>query len=228
MPNPMLAIAGSTVIGAGASLAAGQAQAGAAKEATAAQTELGEKQIALSREIFESGKKDQKPWLDFGVENLAALKAGIKDGSFSMDGWKFEADPGYQFRMDEGTRALDRSAAAQGRALSGDHLRNVLQYNQNFASNEYDRAYSREAGAKNQRFNIYATGAGVGQTANAANQQAGQAFVNQTGQTSGQIGSAIATGAYRTGQAYADMYGGIAQSGQKGISNYLLYQMMGA
>lgn len=64
-------------------------------------------------------------------------------GKFNFN---FEADPGYQFRLDEGQKALERSASARGGVLNGGVLKAISRYGQDFASNEYDKAYGRNYG----------------------------------------------------------------------------------
>lgn len=81
----------------------------------------------------------------------------VKDDTSGAGDYSFQTDPGYQFRFEEGMRALDRGAAARGGLLSGGYGRKAIRYGQGFASNEYTNVYNRIA-------NI----AGLGQTANAA------------------------------------------------------------
>jgi hypothetical protein len=57
----------------------------------------------------------------------------------------FEADPGYQFRRSEGNRGIEQGAAARGSLLSGAALKELDRFNQDTASNEFDRAHSRWA-----------------------------------------------------------------------------------
>jgi len=59
----------------------------------------------------------QKPFYDVGVNALPELVSASKYEPFTMD--KFQADPGYAFRLSEGQKALERSAAARGGLLSG-------------------------------------------------------------------------------------------------------------
>lgn len=49
----------------------------------------------------------------------------------------FFTSPGYQFRRDEGTRGLERSAAARGGAFSGNALRALAEFNSGLASQEF-------------------------------------------------------------------------------------------
>ncbi len=90
--------------------------------------------------------------------------------------YNFMTDPGYEFRTNEGLRALDRSAAARGSLLTGGHNKALIRYGQDYASNEYANIYNRIA-------NI----AQLGQTANAAIANAG---ANSTAGVTGAQGDA--------------------------------------
>ena len=59
---------------------------------------------------------------------------------------RFTETPGYQFRFDEGLRALDRSAAARGGLRGGAHERELVRYGQGIASDEFDTYANRLAG----------------------------------------------------------------------------------
>ena len=52
-------------------------------------------------------------------------------------------DPGFQFRIDQGRKALEASAAGKGILRSGGTLKDLLNYGQNFASQEYGNVYNR-------------------------------------------------------------------------------------
>ena len=52
-------------------------------------------------------------------------------------------EAGYKFRLDSGTDALQRSAAAKGVLRTGGTLKDVLSYGQNFATQEYNNVYER-------------------------------------------------------------------------------------
>lgn len=55
----------------------------------------------------------------------------------------FEASPGYQFALDQGTQAIDRNNAARGRSYSGASLREATRYAAGMASQEYDNYFNR-------------------------------------------------------------------------------------
>ena len=69
------------------------------------------------------------------------------------------ADPGYQFRLREGQAALERSAAARGVTNTGGTLRDILDYGQDAASQEYGNVFDRQRSVhdanERDRYNAY-------------------------------------------------------------------------
>lgn len=61
-------------------------------------------------------------------------------------------EPGYQFRVDQGQRGLERSAAAQGRLRTGGTLTDLTEYNQKFAANEYNNVAQRAMAAWDRNY----------------------------------------------------------------------------
>ena len=53
--------------------------------------------------------------------------------------------PGYQFRLNSGLDAVNRQASTRGLLRSGNRLVDLMNYGQNFASQEYDREMNRLA-----------------------------------------------------------------------------------
>jgi hypothetical protein len=174
------------VIGAGASLIGGSMAAGAAKDAAAMQARSSGKALAFERQQYEEGVARQKPFYEAGVNALGQYQTGIQPGGELTRGFTmadYQEDPGYGFRMKEGTRALDQSAAARGGLLSGNALRGAQQYGQQLGSQEYQNAYNRFVGEQGTQRNALANLAGIGQTAVGSMNQAGAAY--------GQSGSGI-------------------------------------
>lgn len=81
------------------------------------------------------------------------------------------ATPGYQFQLEEGTKALDRSAAARGMLMSGAQLRRLQEYGQGLADSTFG-----------DYFNRLGVIAGTGQSANQSLANFGAQAVNQAGQ----------------------------------------------
>jgi hypothetical protein len=78
----------------------------------------------------------------------------------------FQADPGYEFRLREAQRAIDRAAAAGGRLYSGRTLRDQNALSQDLASAEFGNAFNRHTTNQANLFNRLAALSGTGQTAN--------------------------------------------------------------
>ena len=58
-------------------------------------------------------------------------------------------DPGYQFRLSEGQKALERSGAARGVTNTGGTMKGILDYGQQAASQEYGNVYNRNLNTYN-------------------------------------------------------------------------------
>jgi len=56
-------------------------------------------------------------------------------------------DPSYQFRLQQGQQALENSASAKGLLRTGGTMKDLIDYGQNAASQEYGNAYNRQFGA---------------------------------------------------------------------------------
>jgi hypothetical protein len=96
--------------------------------------------------------------------------------------FKLSDDPGYQFRLAQGQKAVEQSAAARGGAASGGALKALTQYGQGFASNEYQNAFARHQTGIQNLFQ----GAGLG--LNASNTMSGNLNQNSALQ-SGVLGA---------------------------------------
>ena len=82
--------------------------------------------------------------------------AGLSPGELATEQFNFQADPGYGFRLSEGMKALERSAAARGGLMSGGTGKALQRYGQDLASQEYGNAFQRFQQARAAR-------AGLGQ-----------------------------------------------------------------
>lgn len=199
-----IATAGSVaggIISANAASSAADQQAAAAREAN-----------ALQKSMYEQGRADQEPWRKAGASALS----GMQDADFSRDfaASDFTKDPGYEFRMAEGQKALERSAAARGGLQSGGTLKALTRYGQGVASDEYGKAYDRFNMDRDRRFGRLSSIAGMGQAAAAGQAAAGQNYASQVG--SNTMGAANAAGA--AGIASANAWGGaLSGIGQAGM-----------
>lgn len=119
----------------------------------------------------------------------------------------YQADPGYDFRLSEGNKALERSAAARGGVLGGATQRALARFNQDFAANEYMNAYNRYTG---DQTNMYNRLAGLTDAGQQAAQYIGNAQMQRgDAQAAGYMGTANAlSGALNQGAGMAGMFAG--------------------
>jgi hypothetical protein len=183
------AVVGGAVVG-------GVATSNAAGKASKAQTSAAKTAAKTELDMFNMNRKDMKPWRDAGTAALARMVAGTKSGGMFDRAFTladFQKDPGYQFRMNEGEQALERSAAARGGALSGRALKDIARFGQDYASGEYQSAYNRFNNDMTTRFNRLASLANTGQTATSDLAQIGTGVASRVGDTFMQAGNARAS-----------------------------------
>lgn len=218
MPAPIIAAG---IAGAGISAAAGiygankaaKAQKKAAKKAAKIQQQALDQQLALA-----------KPYSDAGVNALAQYQAMAPYKDFSMA--DFEADPGYQFRLAEGMKAIERSAAARGLLQSGGTLKGIQQYGQNLASDEYQNAFGRYLTQRSARMDPYqyligiGQGAAAGQAANIGSASSNLADIALSKGNSQAAGTMGALNALSQGVGYAANAAGSYYANQP-YMNYL-------
>lgn len=124
----------------------------------------------------------------------------------------FQADPGYSFRMAEGLKALDRSAAARGGLLSGASLKGISRYGQDLASQEYGNAFNRYQTNQGNLFNRLSGLAGTGQTSVNQTGQAGQNYASNVGNIAMTNAANQGNAQLAAGNANSSMYSGIGNA----------------
>jgi hypothetical protein len=192
----------SAVIGSQASKSAASTQANAAARASDVQRDIFERQVELQEPFREAGLKGQNRLMELlglSEDKTAPGYGKYATAEFGMD--KFNADPGYAFRMSEGMKALERSAAARGGLMSGATLKGITRFGQDAASQEYQNAFNRYQAERAGTLNPYQALSGTAQTSantltNAAGtlgQSLGSNIIGAgNAQAAGQIGSANA------------------------------------
>jgi hypothetical protein len=132
----------------------------------------------LQSRMYEDQVARQQPFYQAGLNALPAYTQGVMPGGNLVRPFAesdFKTDPGYGFRMSEGMKALDRSAASRGGLLSGATLKGAERFGQDIASNEYNNAYNRYVGNQATQRNALAGLTGFAPT---AAQQIGAAGTN--------------------------------------------------
>jgi hypothetical protein len=222
--NPVAAVMG------GASLVGGVMQSRGAKRAARAQQQAADQSLQLQREMFNRQTELAEPFRQGGItsqnEMMRMLGLGGDPNSegYGAVGRQFtaadmEMDPGYQFRLSEGLKSLDRTAAARGGMISGGALKAAGRYGQEFASGEFTNAFNRMRLLQADRLGALGTMYGAGQTATQQlSNQAGQFGVN-AGNSMMDAGRARASGYIGSANAFSNALGqaamgyGLAQGG---------------
>lgn len=230
-------VAGAGIASSGATNAA-NTQASAAEQAAQLQHQDAQAALDFQRQQYNTQQQQLAPWLSAGTTAINQL-AGQTVPSFEAPTSATEQnDPGYQFRLQQGMDALQNSAAARGGALSGNTLKGITDYAQNYASNEYGNVYGRAMNQYNTNvlgpYNRLSALAGIGQQAQATGAQQGQAAANNisnTYLTSGQqignninnAGAARASGYASNANIWGNTIGGLSQiPGQYMMLNQLM------
>jgi hypothetical protein len=222
-----MAIGTAAAILGGASIAAGligsNKQANAAKDAASMQAEAANSDRELQKYMYDTTRADQAPWLQAGGGAVTSLGSLLgTSGSSSAAGYgslakpfgasDFQADPGYQFNLAEGQKALDRTASAKGSYFSGAAAKALNRYSQDYASGEFQNAYNRYNTNQTNLYNKLSNLAGLGQTAANSVGNANQNYANNTGQANMNAATAQGNGLIGAASAWNSGLGNTATS----------------
>jgi len=224
-------------IAAGGSILGGLIGASGAKKAAKAQAQAAREQLALQREMFGRQQEFLSPYQQAGLEGQNELmrllglrgdRASAGYGSLTQpfSQTQFEADPGYGFRMAEGMKALERSAAARGGLLSGSALKGIQRYGQDLASQEYQNAFQRYQAERQARYAPLQNLMASGQQAAGALSGAAGGFGAAGGQALADVGAARASGYAGSANALNAALSGVAGAAQGYQQNQLMMQYL--
>ncbi len=144
----------------------------------------------LSRQAYEDIRKDTKPYRQLGRRAIRRLEDTYITGKRP-----FTASPGYDFRRQEGERAIDRMMASRGLYGSGARGRALTRYSDDLAAEEYERGFNRLAALAGMG------GAQVGRS---------QPYLSQQAQYAAQGGQARQSGYNRASGAAINTIAGLA------------------
>jgi hypothetical protein len=239
-----VAVAVGGVVSAGASIAGSAMQADAAEDAANGQLQAARESNALQERIWneqrdmytqarDQQRADMDPWRTAGAGALSEL--GSDDFRRDFTAKDMELDPGYAFRMGEAQKAIERSAAAKGGLQSGGTMKALARFGQDYASNEYDKAFNRFNANRNTRFSRLSTIAGMGQNAaagmGAGSMNAASGMAAAGGNYAGAVGSntmGAANAAGAAGMASANSWSNsLSGIGRMGMEAALMPKIWG-
>lgn len=200
------AIGGSGLLAAGASIYGSTKQADAAKNAAALQQSQMATNSANAQPFISGGQ---------GANNLLQSFYGLNGTSPALGTSAlsaFSQSPDYQFALNQGTAALDNSAAAKGGMISGNQIQAQTQYGQGLATQNLQNYLKQLTTMSGQGISAAGNVAGVNQTG--ANNAGNDLMASGTATAAGANGLVGATNStlsnYLTayGAGSASSYGG--------------------
>lgn len=221
---------GTAVIQSNASNRAANAQVNASDRSTSELKDVSNQQIAASKEQYERQQALQEPFRQAGLsgQNKLLDYLGLSDRRTS-EGYgtmgrsfgvkDFEVDPGYGFRLSEGLKALDRSAAARGGQVSGSSMKAAQRFGQGLASDEYMNAFNRFQTNRANTLQPLQSLAGVAQTSTNYLGNAGENMTNTRVNSLGHFGDMQANNTIGAGNARAAGYVGSANAWANALNN---------
>lgn len=207
-----VAIGAAAVVGAGATVIAGN-------KASKAQVTSTNAAISAEQKQSDQTRADYAPWREAGGLALGGLTraygltgtstnpgaVGTEQGQPDTGAYGgFFTSPGYQFRLSEGLKAIDRGAAARGALTGGATIKAEQRYGEGLAASEYDAYTSRLAQL-----------AGLGQSATAGTAAAGSTAAGN-----------ISTALINSGNARASSYTNTASAINSGLNNVMSAYLM--
>jgi hypothetical protein len=104
-------------------------------------------EAVIAKQRYDEALKQWEAGLEqYKKDNQGATGSGRLLREFSNQ--DFVKDPGYNFRMAEGEKGINRALSARGGYDSGAALKSLNRFNQDFASNEFGNAFNRDAANK--------------------------------------------------------------------------------
>lgn len=141
-------------IGGAASLGGALLGSGAAGQASQAQSQSAMLGIMAQQQAQQEAMAMTAPYRNIGqgaVNTLGGLYGINSDGTTAQltpqqqqqNNQNFQSTPDYQFAMQQGTQAVDRSQAASGGLNSGAAIKAATEFGQGLASQQYGNYYNR-------------------------------------------------------------------------------------
>jgi len=206
------AVVGAAVVGAAASTVASNKAAGAVGRAS-------QNSVQEQQREYDQARADNTPFRNTGISALDQVaklygldttdaNGNVIKGTGKADFSSFSTSPDFQFNLQQGQDAINRSAAARGGLLSGAAVKAGQTYASGLAGNEFNSYVGHLSGL-----------AGVGQAATNATTAAGTNMANQNSAAITGAGNARASAYNENGQTIANTANGLA-------SNYLLYKYL--
>lgn len=223
----------SALISAGTSAASGAIGSKAAKSAAKTQLDATTESNKLQKYMFDQNQENMKPWLSAGSDAIHKLSdfvnQGDSDFTGKFDSSKVQFDPGFDLRMKESQKAIDRWAAKTGTYGSTGTPAKLSRNAQDLTSQEYSNAYNRQMGEFQQTYNIFSQNrarkynelagvAGAGQSAASFLGNLGENYATTVGNNTQAGANAEAAGTVGSANSINGALGNIGSAAQQSLT----------
>ena len=179
----------------------------AAKNSANIQADSVDKANAIQKEQYDQTRADQTPYREAGYSALDQIQNLLKNPD------DVTKQPGYQFGMDQGTRAVNSGAASRGMTYSGAAGKELTRFGQDYGGTKLNESYNRLANV-----------AGLGQVA--VSGQNNQNYAGNVGNNTIGAGNARAGSSMYQGQQWGNTVNQLGAMGSRymntgGSSPYL-------
>lgn len=233
------------IIGAAGGIVGGILQGNAEKQAARIQAQAANhaadlaaqgqnRALNFTKGVYQNTENAERPYTETGTTALKYLASGLAPGgTFNSTPTASEVmalDPGFQFNLDEGMKALERAEAAGGSVGSGGALKAATQYATNYANGAFGDAYNRFLGTRQQNYNNLLNLANLGEEANRTTAGAGTSAAGLTtnasltgaGMQGNDVmgaGNALAAGDVGAGNVWGAATNGLTNLGSLALAN---------
>jgi cellobiose-specific phosphotransferase system component IIB len=210
MPPVVIAAGIGAAAGIGGAMLSSSAQKKAANKASDTALKTASQNNALQKEIYTQNYNLLAPFVNRGNQagdaiNSLLLSPNQNNAAFQ----NYLNSTGYQFQLDQGSKALQQGAMARGALQSGAASKALQTYGQNTATSFFK-----------DYLGLLANQQGVGLSGGSAVAGVGQNYGNSVSANNNLAGSAAANAHLAAGNAQAGIYGNIA-GGISGVANAL-------
>jgi hypothetical protein len=179
----------------------GQAVSGAANTGNAATLAA----IKLQQDQYDQTRRDNELRRYVG-DNALLNMTNLSNYDPTPSAADVMATPGYQFGLDQGVKAREGSAAAKGGLYSGNALKELTRYGNDYGTGKFQEARNNMTTDFGNRWNRLSTLSGSGQAAQNQVQAAGQNYASNVGN----LGLSNAGYQGAAGVAQSNIYGNAA------------------
>lgn len=187
-------------------LGSGAFGAQAARRAATTQAEAQSQANQLLYSMYKEQQALQEPWRQAGLRALPKVEQ-IANEYKPFTATEMYQDPGYAFRLAEGQKALERSAAARGGLLSGGTGKALTRYGQEMGSQEFQNARARYLQDYQNRLAAQQMLAGYGTNATSALAGAASQYGREAGAGLTDVARARAAGDVGSANAFTGALG---------------------